>query len=138
LLLSSAVLLHGQTSNSPDNSPPPADKPPVELEKFVVTDRLDRAREDIVPSLGATSYELTAIQISARRLDDSVAIEVENAFDPETPAPARMGMGLAHVRERLRAVFGEKGELDAGAQAGVYRVSLRFPCASPMAASRRA
>jgi outer membrane receptor protein involved in Fe transport len=65
LLLSSAVWLRAQAPASPDTSPPPADQPPVELEKFVVTGQLDRAREDIVPSLGATSYELTALQITA-------------------------------------------------------------------------
>jgi signal transduction histidine kinase len=78
------------------------------------------------------------IRISARRLGDSVAITVENAFDPDTPAPARLGIGLKHVRERLTAIFGEEGELEAGAAEGLYRVSLRFPCASPMAASSRA
>ncbi len=81
--------------------------------------------------------EGATIRISARRQGGSVAITVENAFDPETAAPARMGLGLKHVRERLRAIFGEEGELDAGAQTGIYRVLLRFPCASPMAASKR-
>ena len=82
--------------------------------------------------------EGATIRVSVRRLGGTVAITVENAFDPEMPAPAKIGLGLTHVRERLRAVFGEEGELEASAGDGLYRVSLRFPCASPMAESKRA
>ena len=63
-LLSSAALLRGQTSPVPRDPLPPVNKTPVELEKFIVTDTLDLAREDIVPSLGATSYEITSAQIA--------------------------------------------------------------------------
>jgi two-component system, LytTR family, sensor histidine kinase AlgZ len=78
------------------------------------------------------------IRISVWRVGDSVAVAVENAFDPDNPAPARMGIGQKHVRERLRAIFGDRGEFEAGASDSLYRVSLRFPCASPIASSNRA
>ncbi|MDB6127831.1 MAG: TonB-dependent receptor [Verrucomicrobia bacterium] len=63
-LLTSAALLRAQTEPATADSPPPVNKKPIELEKFVVSDSLDLAREDIVPSLGATSYEITAAQIA--------------------------------------------------------------------------
>ena len=34
------------------------------LDKFVVTDQLDKAREGIVPSLGATSFLIDSAQIA--------------------------------------------------------------------------
>ena len=67
-LLTSAVWLHAQTSPSPETPPPvpaaPADKFPVELEKFIVSGQLDRARENIAPSLGATSFFIGSQQIA--------------------------------------------------------------------------
>ena len=64
LFLTSTALLRAQTNPAPSDPPPPVNKKPIELEKFVVSDTLDLAREDIVPSLGATSYEITSAQIA--------------------------------------------------------------------------
>jgi len=79
-----------------------------------------------------------SIRLAARRSGASVSITVENAFDPETPAPHTMGMGLAHVRRRLQVRYGEDASFQAGPADGVYRVVLRLPCESPMASSSRA
>ena len=35
----------------------------IALDPFVVTSRLDQAREDLVPSLGATAFQIDKIQI---------------------------------------------------------------------------
>jgi LytS/YehU family sensor histidine kinase len=78
------------------------------------------------------------IKLSARRRGADVSITVENAFDPDMPAPRNMGLGLAHVRRRLQVRYGEDAVFDAGPRGGVYRVALRFPCESPMASSSRA
>jgi len=78
------------------------------------------------------------IRIAACREGALVSIVIENAFDPETPAPARMGIGLAHVRRRLCVRYGDRAALEAGPSDGLYRVVLRFPCESPMASSSRA
>ena len=66
-LLTSAVWLHAQADPSaetpPVPPPAPADKTPVELQKFVVSGQLDHARENIAPSLGATSFFIGPQQI---------------------------------------------------------------------------
>jgi two-component sensor histidine kinase len=78
------------------------------------------------------------IRLSVRRRGADVSITVENAFDPDMPAPRNMGLGLAHVRRRLQVRYGEDAVVDAGPRGGVYRVVLRFPCGPPMASSSRA
>lgn len=68
LLVSSVLGLARAEENSADASPPDpsASEQPITLETFTVTEKLNRAREDIVPSLGASSYELDARQILAQ------------------------------------------------------------------------
>jgi len=78
-----------------------------------------------------------AIRLAARRRGVEVSVTVENAFDPEMPAPRNLGLGLQHVRRRLQIRYGDDGTLDAGASQSIYRVVLRFPCESPIASSRR-
>jgi signal transduction histidine kinase len=78
------------------------------------------------------------VRLAVSRSGDEVVIEVENAFDPDSEPPARMGIGLAHVRRRLEVRYGDRAHFEAGARDGVYRVELRFPCESPMASSSRA
>ncbi|MDB6166837.1 MAG: TonB-dependent receptor [Lacunisphaera sp.] len=60
LLASAAVAVSAQTVPA---TPAPASTAAVALDPFVVTGQLDTARESIVPSLGATSYEITQQQI---------------------------------------------------------------------------
>ena len=79
-----------------------------------------------------------SIRLAAHRSGASVSITVENAFDPETPAPHNMGLGFAHVRRRLQVRYGEDASFQAGPANGVYRVVLHLPCESPMASSNRA
>jgi two-component system sensor histidine kinase AlgZ len=69
-----------------------------------------------------------AIRLSASRTGAGVSIEIENAFDPESAATARDGIGLAHVRRRLAMRYGEDAFFSARADGAVYRVSLRLPC----------
>ncbi len=63
LFLASAVWLHAQTAPAPESPPPPVDKAPVELDKFIVTGQLDLARDNIAPTLGATSFLIGQQQI---------------------------------------------------------------------------
>ena len=78
------------------------------------------------------------IRLTARRRGTAVEIEIENAFDPDSIVPGKMGIGLSHVRRRLEVRYGDAAELAAGPSGNVYRVELRFPCESPMASSSRA
>ena len=77
------------------------------------------------------------IRLTAHLSGADIAITVENAFDPESPARRDLGLGLKHVRRRLEIRYGEGAVFDAGARGEVYRVVLRFPCESPIASSKR-
>ncbi len=91
--LCSAFLLRAQTPPSVDDIAD--DKNPVALDKLVVTDKLDRAREDIVPSLGATAYELSAVQIAA------LPAGVDASFNQvliRVPGVAQDSFGQVHLR----------------------------------------
>ena len=63
LFVSSALLLHAQTPPAPENSSAPTDPAIYELQKVIVSGQLDLARENIAPSLGATSFFIGAQQI---------------------------------------------------------------------------
>jgi two-component system sensor histidine kinase AlgZ len=78
------------------------------------------------------------IHLRAWRNGRDVIITIENGFDPEAPPRRSMGMGLQHVRRRLQVRFGGQASFDARADGASYRVSLRFPCESPIASSSRA
>jgi two-component system sensor histidine kinase AlgZ len=69
-----------------------------------------------------------AIRLSASRTGAGVSIEIENAFDPESAAAPRDGIGLAHVRRRLAMRYGDDAFFSARADGAVYRVTLRLPC----------
>jgi len=78
-----------------------------------------------------------AVRLVVSRAGEDVVIQVENAFDPDNEPPARLGIGLAHVRRRLAVRYGERARFEAAPSGGVYRVELRFPCESPMASNNR-
>jgi two-component system, LytTR family, sensor histidine kinase AlgZ len=68
------------------------------------------------------------IALTVRRAGTDVIVEIENAFDSDSEPPARLGLGVAHVRRRLDVRYGERARFTAGAHDGIYRVELRFPC----------
>jgi len=57
-----------------------------------------------------------------------VRITVENTYDEEYMAPGRSGVGLANVRNRLRARYDNTARLDTSAEKGLYRAELLLPC----------
>jgi LytS/YehU family sensor histidine kinase len=69
------------------------------------------------------------IRLTVARREDQVVVTLENPFDPDAPAPTRLGMGLAHVRRRLEVRYAAQARLQAAAHNGIYRVELQFPCA---------
>jgi outer membrane cobalamin receptor len=79
--------------NSNDN---PVNQTPVALDPFVViTGQLDKAREDIVPSLGATVYQIDKLQI------DTQVIGANANFSGvllHAPGVAQDSFGQVHLR----------------------------------------
>ncbi len=74
-LLLTLTLLHGQTPSTPAASPATdstaPDSTPVSLDKFVVTDTLDRDRDAIMPSLGASTFTIDSAQIGLQSLGEN-------------------------------------------------------------------
>ena len=67
------------------------------------------------------------IAISARRHGSLLSIAIENPCDPDRPPGRGAGVGLANVRERLRALFGTEASLHAEETDGRYRVQIEVP-----------
>jgi sensor histidine kinase YesM len=54
-------------------------------------------------------------------------VVVENDVEPMTSGPARVGTGLGATRDRLRLLYGDAADLEAVAERGRFRVTLRLP-----------
>jgi two-component system, LytTR family, sensor histidine kinase AlgZ len=57
----------------------------------------------------------------------SVSIVIENLFDPEAPARRRNGVGLANVRQRLQARYGNRASFAAKSEGDRFRVAITLP-----------
>jgi LytS/YehU family sensor histidine kinase len=57
-----------------------------------------------------------------------IAIAIENPRDSDAAMPARRGVGLDNVRQRLAMMFGASARLETHAEARRYRVELNLPC----------
>jgi hypothetical protein len=71
------------------------------------------------------------VLIAARRRGEQLELAVENDL-PEAPPPAGQkkgsgGLGLASVSERLRLLYGEKQNFEAGRVGESFRVALQLP-----------
>ncbi len=89
ILLLSAAAIAAQTV------PLPVDPAPVLLDRMVVSDKLDKAREDIVPSLGATEFRIDRAQIDALALGAAAGF---NEVLLHAPGVAQDSYGQVHVR----------------------------------------
>ena len=75
------------------------------------------------------------ILMLGRRVREGLRFTIENPFDPVAPA-SRSGIGLANVRQRLEARYGNAATLEVEAGEDVYRVTLTVPVkVSPARAS---
>ncbi len=75
----------------------------------------------------------TRIAVSAQREQDTMVLRVDDDGRLDAPAEAggRAGIGLANLRARLAALYGERASLALAARAeGGVRAELRVPCAS--------
>jgi len=67
------------------------------------------------------------IRLEALRRDGSLEIIVENLFDPEAPPRRRNGVGLANVRQRLEARYGNRAHFATSVNGPCFRVAISLP-----------
>jgi len=67
------------------------------------------------------------IRLAAGRRDGLLDITIENQFDPEAPPRRRSGVGLANVRQRLEARYGNHASFSASAAGDRFRVAISLP-----------
>jgi len=67
------------------------------------------------------------IRLDARCENGDLAIVVENTYDPEAPARRKSGVGLANVRQRLAARYGNRATFGVQTEADHFRVSVTLP-----------
>jgi two-component system sensor histidine kinase AlgZ len=67
------------------------------------------------------------IRVSAERTDGVLRVLAENPCDPERPRRSGGGVGLANVRERLRALHGAEASVITGEQNATWRVEVILP-----------
>jgi two-component system, LytTR family, sensor histidine kinase AlgZ len=76
----------------------------------------------------ATLVEGGTIQLRSHVRNGVLEVSVENAFDPESPAPRRSGLGLRNVRTRLERRFGPDARLAAHTHENRFRAEFAVPC----------
>jgi hypothetical protein len=69
------------------------------------------------------------ILMLGRMVREGLRFTIENPYDPLAPA-SRSGIGLANVRQRLEARYGNAARLEVEASADVYRVTVIVPVKS--------
>jgi LytS/YehU family sensor histidine kinase len=76
----------------------------------------------------ATLVDGGVIRLESRLNAGELEVSVENAFDPEAPAPRRSGLGLRNVRERLHTRFGNSAGVITSSGNNTFRAEMKFPC----------
>jgi hypothetical protein len=74
---------------------PTLNQTPIALDAFVVTSQLDQAREDLVPSLGATAFQIDKIQIDAQIPGANASF---SGVLLQVPGMAQDSFGQVHLR----------------------------------------
>lgn len=67
------------------------------------------------------------IRLEIQRRGATLAITVENSFDPEAPPRRRNGVGLANVRQRLAARYGNAATFEVKSEGDRFRVGITLP-----------
>lgn len=67
------------------------------------------------------------VRIAARRSGDQLHLTVENPVDPGVAAEPGEGVGLANVRGRLAALYGQEASVEIRRDGDVFRVELVLP-----------
>lgn len=56
-----------------------------------------------------------------------LSVLVENTFDPDAPPKRKSGVGLANVRQRLAARYGNQASFEVKANGDLFRVAITIP-----------
>jgi two-component system, LytTR family, sensor histidine kinase AlgZ len=75
----------------------------------------------------ATRPDGGVLRIQARTDGRRMSISLENPFDPEAPPRPGVGVGLANVRRRLLAGYGDRARVEAERGADHFRVAISLP-----------
>ena len=75
----------------------------------------------------ATLVDGGEISMRGRRSAEGLRFVIENSFDPEAPSTRRNGIGLANVRDRLAARYGNAARMEVEVEGEQYRVTLSLP-----------
>jgi len=68
------------------------------------------------------------VRLDARCQNGDLHISIENAFDPDAPPRRqRNGMGIANVRQRLKARYGDLASLVTGSEGNRFSVAIKLP-----------
>jgi len=67
------------------------------------------------------------IRLGAHRLDGTVSIEVENSFDPESPASLKTGVGLENIRQRLHTRYAGEAKISVKSDGERFLVRVSLP-----------
>ena len=70
------------------------------------------------------------IHLDCHAQNGNLTITVENSFDPEAPPRRKSGVGLANVRQRLQARYGDRASFAVKTDGDRYRVALSLPTES--------
>jgi len=75
----------------------------------------------------ATRPDGGVLRIEARTDGQRMHISVENPFDPDAPPRPGVGVGLANVRRRLLAGYGDRARVEAERGEESFRVAIAMP-----------
>jgi two-component system sensor histidine kinase AlgZ len=96
----------------------PFDVPPLLLQPLV---------ENAIAHGVANLVDGGWIRLGVKYENGALRIAVENLFDPEAPVRRRNGVGLANVRQRLKARYPNRASFSANAEGDHFRVAISLP-----------
>lgn len=103
-----------ETINNPDN---------LKLPSLLLQPVVENA---IKFGLYDTTGEI-CIRITARNLDNTLVLSVENPFDPSTSQPKGTGFGLSSIQRRLYLLFGRNDLLTTRQNESTFLTEVRIP-----------
>jgi len=75
------------------------------------------------------------VHLDIKAQNGMLSVLVENNFDPDAPPRRKSGVGLANVRQRLAARYGNQASFDVKANGDLFRVAISIPAQAEASAS---